>query len=153
MQRFKAKAETTAITVNGFTLKSDTAVTTVDLQDGVKDVEVTVNGEAVDGLKWDINSKKEVKINFNEVEIATRESATFAVNFVFVDGFEDLGRVIKLDLAKTDFNAVEKKTGSRVTVEAGLVGYTQTINGGKITLTNVKLGTVEAGPETDDVVF
>ena len=150
VQRFKAKAESTPITVNGFTLKD---AGTVDLQDGVDDVEVTVNGEAVKGLTWEVNSKDELKINFNEVEIATRESATFAVNVTFVNGFEDLWLNVKLSLATTDFNAVEKKTWARVTVPTGLAGNTYTINGGKITLTNTKLGTVEASAETDDVIF
>jgi hypothetical protein len=50
--------------------------------------------------------------------------------------------------------AVEKKTGSRVKVDPDAVIdlYTYTFNGSKITLTNTKLGTVEAVAGTSDVV-
>jgi hypothetical protein len=112
-----------------------------------------VNDEKVSNLDWSINSKEELKINFDEVEIAVRESAIFSVNITFVNGFDDLGNNIILSLAKEDFNAVEKKTGARVTVSDALAGNTYTIRGGKINLTNKKLGTVEASAETDDVVF
>ena len=107
VQRFKVKSEAAAISVNGFTLKNEGSV---KIRDGVEKVEVTVNDEKVDNLKWSINSKDELQINFDEVELAIRETSIFAVNFVFVDGFEDLNKTIKLSLAKSDFNATEKKT-------------------------------------------
>ena len=125
----------------------------VKIRDGVEKVEVTVNDEKVNNLKWSINSKDELQINFDEVELAIRETSIFAVNFVFVDGFEDLNKTIQLSLAKSDFNAEEKKTGSRVDISAALAGNVYTIRGGKIELTNTKLGTVEASSETNDVVF
>jgi hypothetical protein len=155
VQRFKAKAESSTIVVNGFTLKD---AGTVDLQDGVADVEVTVNDEAVKGLTWEVNSKDELKINFDEVEIATRESATFAVSVTFVEGFEDLGRDITLSLAKEDFNAVEKKTGARVSVDAPVKmdhsWKVYTFNGSKIKFSNTKLSsTIDAAQGSEDVVI
>jgi hypothetical protein len=111
--RFKARAEAAAIQVNGFTLKSQS---TVDLQDGVAKVEVLANDEKVSNLKWSINSKDELQINFDEVELAIRENVMFVVNVTFVDGFEDLNKYVKLQLENADFNATEKKTGARVTI-------------------------------------
>ena len=150
VQRFKVKSEAAAISVYGFTLKNEGSV---KIRDGVEKVTVTVNDEKVDNLKWSINSKDELQINFDEVELAIRETSIFAVNFVFVDGFEDLNKTVRLTLAKSDFNATEKKTGSRVDVDAALPGNIYTIRGWKIELTNTKLGTVEAAADTDDVVF
>ncbi len=152
VQRFKVKAETSSITVNGFTLKQSSAAS-MKLKDNVESLEVTVDGDILKNVTWDINSKDEVKINFDSIDIETRSSATFAVNFIFVKDLEDLGKTIQLTMATADFNAIEKKTGARVTVENTLAGYLYTINGGKINLTNTKLGTVEASAETDDVVF
>ncbi len=152
VQRFKVKAETSSITVNGFTLKQSSAAS-MKLKDNVENLEVTVDGNALKNVTWDINSKDEVKVNFDSIDIETRSSATFAVNFIFVKDLEDLGKTIQLTMATADFNAIEKKTGARVTVENTLAGYLYTINGGKINLTNTKLGTVEASAETDDVVF
>ena len=156
--KFKLEAWNSALSVNGFTL---TNAGSIDLDDNLADVEVLIAWEAVKGLEWSVD-KKELKINFNDVEIAAKANVMVTVNVTLVDTFEDFNENIDISIVKpSHINAVEKKTGSRVS----LVGDVDTtsiplatrtaklFNWGQIRLSGEKLWTVNAAAGSSDVVL
>ena len=150
--KFKVKASTSPILVKGFTL---TNVGDLDLADFLDKVEVLANGTAVKWVKASMNKEDQLVISFNDYELAAKESVTFSVNVSFED-FDEYGAEVKLWLAKsTDFNAVEKKTGARISFEempAVADWAAHKFNGSKIKLENTKLGNVESAAGSTDIV-
>jgi hypothetical protein len=66
-------------------------------------------------LKWKINKDDELVLSFDDIEVAGKETATIAVNMSFTEEFDNLNKSVQYyinDLTK--FNAVDKKTGARV---------------------------------------
>jgi hypothetical protein len=68
-------------------------------------------------LKWNINKSDELVLSFDEVEVEGKETATIAVNMSFTEEFDNFGANGKVqyyiaDLTK--FNAIDKKTETRV---------------------------------------
>jgi len=148
--KIKIKGTNTTALVNGFVLTNEGDL---DLKDWLDDVKVTVDGKSVKST-WSLD-KEELTISFDDVEIAQKTSSVFAVSVSLADDFDDFGDAINFQIAKwSDLKATEKKTGARVTVDPDAVIdlYTYAFNGSKITLTNTKLGTVEAVAGTSDVI-
>jgi hypothetical protein len=163
---------TNAITVNGFTLHQ---YGTMSAEDFVENVVVTANGEKVSGLKTSFNKDDELVVSFNDVEVAARKNVTFAVSANLGNEFDEYTKTIAYAIQDSDdVSALEKKTGARVSVtsNAGTATVTwdavakkrvngandwswpvYTFNGGKIKLTNTKLGNIDAAAGSTDVVI
>ena len=111
--RVKAPADA-AILVRGFTLADD-AENWIEADKFAEDVEVTVNGEKVKGLKWSFNKDDELVISFDDVEIAGKETATIVVKMSLNEEFDNIGAWVAYYIEDlTKFNATDKKTGTRV---------------------------------------
>jgi len=171
LAKFRVKAPSdAAILVKGFTMNDDVINTTdaetkkattiaqkIDAAKYVKDVEVTVDGKEVSGLKWKINKDDELVISFSDVEISAKQTSTFAVKASFNEDFNEFGYSIQYNIADmTKFNALDKKTESRVTAQdtylpSDITWTTYTINGSKIKLSGTKLGTVNAAAGATNV--
>ena len=156
--KFQVKAPAdTAILARGFTLKN---AGDLDLNDFLDKVTVTFDGEKVDGLKYSTNKSKELVISFDEVEIAAKKNGTFVVNMTLTDDFDEYNKTVNAYIASTDkFSAVDKKTESRVRISNDMTAAswleawpTYTFKGGKIKITNTKLGRIEAAYGSEDVV-
>jgi len=160
--KFRVKAsDDSAAVVKGFTLKNDGALPAgvanrIDVEDVLKDVTVTVDDKEVKWVKY-TTDKDELTISFDDVEIPAKWYATFAVSIELTD-FEDYGRAIVYRIVKIgDFNAIEKKTGTRISDTTPssfpITMKAYTFKGGKVKLTNTKLGNVEAAYNSTDVVI
>ena len=163
--RVKAPADA-AILVKGFTLK-DAHNNAIDADKYAKDVEVTVNGKEVSGLKWNINKDDELVISFSEIEVAGKETATIAVNMSFNEEFDKFNQAVTYYIEKlSNFNATDKKTETRVSEDpaysiallaaklAQANGWTEyTFNGGKVKISGSKLGTVNAAANSSNVLI
>ena len=149
--RFRLKANNSAIIVNGFTLTNN-ATKKVDLEKNLDKVEVIANGEKV-SAKYSVNKDDQLVITLsNEYELAAKKAVSFVVNASLTD-FEDYGYGVKFELAANDLKAIEKKTETRVTVDADDAEWAEhTFRGGKIKLTNTKLGNVDAAAGSVSVV-
>ena len=156
--KFQVKAPAdTAILARGFTLKNDGEL---DLNEFLDKVTVTFDGEKVDGLKYNTNKNKELIISFDEVEIAAKKNGTFVVNMTLADDFDEYNKAVHAYIASYDkFSAVDKKTESRVRISNDMEATswaeswpTYTFKGGKIKITNTKLGRIEAAYGSEDVV-
>ena len=91
-------------------------------------------------------------ISFNDVEIAAKKKAEFIVSMSFNDDFDSYGKKLQYTLKKDeDFNAIDSKTESRVKPARPDSWPTYTFNGGKVKLTNTKVGAVDAAYGSEDV--
>jgi len=155
--RIQVKAGAAAIDVNGFSFTNEAsagvlndagnAINLLDLSDFIDEVTVTADGKKVDGISYTAK-KKDLKVSFDDVSIDSKKNATFAINVTFKN-LDELGKDIHLVLkADSDINAVESKNQARVkidTVPNANAFPVYTLNGGKITLSNVKLSkTIDA---------
>jgi hypothetical protein len=124
VSRLRIAASNAAILVNGFTLTNVASGShgtvddvALDLDEFVKDVKVTVDGKEVSGLNWTANKDNELVVSFDEAEIAINKNAQF-VTSIAMENFDDYGHVARLVLKNSgDLKAIEKKTGSRVSVK------------------------------------
>ena len=158
VSRIKVSASNAAILVNGFTL-TNKATSPVSLDEFVKDLKVTVDGSDVKGLKWSVNKDNEVNISFDEIEIAINKNAQFTTS-IAMENFDEYGNNVELQIVQAwDFKALEKKTGSRVSVKNANALSTKlwknyTFNGSKIKFVNGKLSsTVDAAQGSQDTVI
>ena len=97
--RFKVNAGASAVYVKGFTL-TNKASSPVDVAEFLDKVTVLADGEEVKA-KYSVNKDNQLVISFDEVEIASKKSATFVVNMSFADDFDDYGRSIQYAIEKT----------------------------------------------------
>ncbi len=159
--KFKVRAaDDSAIVVNGFTLKNVAESLKLDVEDYLADVEVYVDDEEVKGVKYSTD-KDELTVSFNDVDVAAKESATFSVN-IELSQLEDYGQHIQYSLQWiSDFRAVEKKTGARISSDSFkdqawsaivLKMKDYTFAGGKVRINNEKLGAVDAAIDATDVL-
>lgn len=150
--RLQVKSNGAEIAVKGFTLKNNGSL---DVEDFIDEVTVKADGKEVDGLKWKTDRDGKLTLSFNESKIEMNKRATYVIS-ASLKGLDDYNKTVDYYLeSTTDFNALEKKTGARVTVtgsalSAGAVIYT--FKGGKIKLSNTKLSKVEASQSAEDVV-
>ena len=149
LARFQVKAGNSAVAVNGFTLTNDailsgtigSGLSRVDLDKFVDEVIVTLgDGTKLSNVKFDANRDDELKVSFDEVEVAINKNVIFVVEVVFKD-FDDYGKVVRFQLKNTgDLNVVEKKTWARASLKTKNVAmHTYLFQGGKIEVTNEKL--------------
>ena len=151
--KFQLRAGDAALIVNGFTL-TNTAANKLDMTKFVDKVEVLANGTPLKGVTFKATRDDKLVLSFDKQEIDIRGRVTYVVRVTLKD-FDDYSKELKLAIADpSDFNALEKKTETRVTVNTtGSVWTTHTFNGGKVRLSNTKLGTVDAAQGSSDVVF
>ena len=150
--RLKVKAGSSIIYLKGFTLTNDG---TLDMADFLDKLTVKADGKEVEGLKFSVNKDDQLVITFDDMTIDMNKSALFVISASFKD-FDDYGKTVAYYLEKdSDINAVEKKTWARLTVDgarkkANAVHHA--FNGGKIKLSNNKLGKIDASQGSEDVV-
>ncbi len=150
--RLKVKAGPSIIYVKGFTLTNDG---NLDMADFLDKLTVKADGKEVEGLKFNVNKDDQLVISFDELTIDMNKSALFVITASFKD-FDDYGKNVAYYLKeKSDINAVEKKTGARLEVEGNYKkadAVSHAFNGGKIKLSNEKLGKIDASQGSEDVV-
>ncbi len=150
--RLKVKAGWSIIYLKGFTLTNDG---TLDMADFLDKLTVKADGKDVEGLKFSVNKDDQLVITFDDMTIDMNKSALFVISASFKD-FDDYGKTVAYYLEKdSDINAVEKKTWARLTVDwnykkANAVHHA--FNGGKIKLSNDKIGKIDASQGSEDVV-
>ena len=163
LARLKIKANTVDgagkdILVKGFTLTNDLKdeeEKALDMKEFLDDVTVTVDSKEIKA-KATANKDDELVITFSEdVEIAMNKSALFVISATFKD-FDAYGDAVKYKLAKEwDLNAVEKKNGTRVTVNYNNAKewIKHVFAGGKIKLSNTKLWNIDAAQASEGTVI
>ena len=130
----------------------------LDLDEFVSKVKVTADGKEVSGLKYSVTKDNEIVLSWNTIEVAINKDVQLVVS-VAMEGLDEYGKIVRLVLDETgDLNAVEKKTGARVTVKAPAASNNSwkvyTFNGSKIKFTNTKLAsTIDAAQGSEDVVI
>ena len=130
---------------------------TLDLDEFVSKVKVTADGKEVSGLKYSVSKDNELVLSWNTIEVAINKDVQLVVS-VALEGLDEFGKNVRLVLDETaDLNAVEKKTGARVTVTKPAVDDSNwkiyTFNGSKIKFSNTKLSsTIDAAQGSEDVV-
>ena len=143
LARLKIDRVTSAINLNGFTL-TNSGSDKVDLVRYLDKLTVTKDGEKVSGLKFKTTKDDEIVITFDSIELPINKTATFVIEGTFNDEFDDYGKKVNLVVEESsDFNAVEKKTGARLTVTPATAGVEKLFQGGKIKISNTKLGNVD----------
>jgi hypothetical protein len=125
------------------------------MEDFLDKLTVKVDGENVAGLKYSINKDEQLVVSFDEITLDMNKSKIFVISASLED-FDDYGKAVAYYLAtESDFNAVEKKTGARLEVK-GQWGKAYAVrhafNGGKIKLSNNKLGKIDASQGSEGVV-
>ena len=147
VSKFKVKAPAdSAILVRGFTL-TNTGSDKVDIERYLDRLTLTVDGK---NLKSSYNISKSdrdsVVISFSDVEVAAKKSVEFVVSMSFNEDFADYGKSINLVIAEPEhFSAIDAKTESRVKpATSGITWPTYNFLGGKVKLSNVKVGNVDA---------
>ena len=152
VSKFKVKAPAdSAILVNGFTL-TNTGTDLVDVERYLDKVVVKADGKDLKA-KYNVNRNKQLVVSFDDVEVAAKKNVEFTVEMSFNSDFEDYGKTIQYAIAETtDFNAVDAKTESRVKPDlSGITWPVYNFLGGKVKLSNVKVGNVDAAYGAVDV--
>ena len=154
--RLKVKAGSSIVYVKWFTLTNG-ATKALDMGEFLDKLTVKVDGKDVEGLKYSVNKDDQLVISFDEMTIDMNKSALFVISASLKD-FDDYGDAVAYYLEEeSDINAVEKKTGARLTVIGTAVGVagnavSHTFNWGKVKLANTKLGNIDASQGAEDVV-
>lgn len=139
------------------TYTSKVSYSALDLDEFVSNVKVTADGKEVSGLKYSISKDNELVLSWNTIEVAINKDVQLVVS-VALEGLDEFGKNIRLVLDETaDLNAVEKKTGARVSVVAPKANdyswKVYTFNGSKIKFSNTKISSiVDAAQGSEDVV-
>jgi len=152
VSKFKVKAPAdSAILVRGFTL-TNKATSKVDVEEYLDEAVVLVDGKEIKA-DYSVNRDEQLVIAFDDVEVAAKQSVEFVVKASFADDFDDYGNSIKYAIdVESDFSAVDAKTESRVKPEvAGISWPTYKFLGGKVKLSNVKVGAQDAAYGSEDV--
>ena len=130
----------------------------LDLRRYLEKAEVTVDGDTVSST-WEVNKDDQLVISFKkDVELAAKDNKEFVVSASFGDNFyNDYGKVLQLGILDTaDFNATDSKTSSRVTIGTDIKGATwptYVFKGGKVKVTNTRLGNVDGAQGANDIVI
>ena len=153
----KVTAGASILSVNGITL-TNVASDALELDEFVKDVKVTADGKEVKGLKFNVTKDNELVLNWDTIDVEINKNVQL-VTSISMEGLDKFGKHVKLALADSgDLNAVEKKTGARVSVTAPKKTDSNwklyTFNGSKIKFSNTKLSaTIDAAQGSQDVVI
>jgi hypothetical protein len=130
----------------------------MNLDDFVSDVKVTADGKEVSGLKFNVTKDNELVLNWDTIEVEINKDVQLVVS-IAMENLDKFGNVVRLVLNEQgDLNAVEKKTGARVSVDAPVKmdhsWRVYTFNGSKIKFSNTKLSaTIDAAQGSEDVVI
>ena len=151
--RIQVKAGNSAIIVKWLTLTNDG---NLDMAEFLDELTVTAEGKDVKGLKYNVNKDDELVISFDDVNVDLNKKVVFVISASFKD-FDAYGDTIKYYVAETsDINAIEKKNGTRVGLDISAAGKDKAklhkFAGGKIKLSNTKLGSVNAAQASEDIV-
>lgn len=150
--RFQLKAGNAALLVNGFTL-TNIAGNKLDMTKFVDKVEVLANGTPLKGVTFKTTRDDKLVLSFDRQEVDMRGRVTYVVRATLKD-FDDYSKVLQLKINEaSDFNAIEKKTQTRVSLKTDGTWTEHTFNGGRVRLNNAKIGTVDAAQGSSDVVF
>ena len=162
VSKFKFKApDDSAILVKGFTLtneesedadEDDVLMDVYDFLDA-GEVEVTVAGKSVKATT-SLNKEEELAISFkNPVEIAAKANVEFVVTAKLNSDFDEYGEYIHFVIAKSSDISATDKNWARITVawynSANYLRYY--FLGGKVKLTNNKLGNIDASINSTDI--
>ena len=142
--RLQVKAHDAIIYVKGFTL---TNASGLELGEYLDKLTVKVDGKDVEGLKYSVNKDDQLVVSFDEMTIEMNKSALFVIS-ASLEGLDEYNKAVAYYLDKeSDINAVEKKTGARLTVDGTALDKDEAIahafKWGKIRLTNNKLGNLD----------
>jgi hypothetical protein len=157
--KFKVTApDDSSIVLRGFTFAKGEN-NDLDLRKYFDSAEVTIAGEKVKNLEATVNKDDELVVTFKDVEVAAKSKSEVIVKISLTDDFDTFNKKVQLSLK--DFVAVDGKVSSRVsttnTLNASPVYYgefpTYTFKGGKIKLTNVKLGNIDAAQNSEDILI
>ena len=150
--RFRVKANSSAVVINGFTLTNNFEWNKVDIEKNLDKVEVLANGEKVN-VKYSVNKDDQLIISLADAyELGAKKNVSFVVNASLAD-FEDYTYGVQFELAANDLKATEKKTETRVTVEGADGTWAKhTFRGGKIKLVDAKIADAEAAQWSVGVV-
>ena len=158
VSKFKVKAPSdSSILVKGFTL-SMTGSDTFDLRRYLDKAELTVDGKSV-RISYEVNKDDKLVIALsNDVELAAKDNVEFVVSASFGDNFyNEYNKTLQLGiLEEADFSAIDSKTNSRVKIDTNIKAAswpTYKFNGGKVKLSNVRLGNVDWAQGSVDVVI
>jgi hypothetical protein len=155
ISKFKVKAPAdSSILVKGFTLSTSAGM--VDIRKYLDGAEVTIDGKSVSS-SWEVNKDDQLVISLKkDVEVAAKANVEVVVKATLTEDFDDYGKSLTLSIAKTaDFNAIDSKTESRVSIPAGSLATswpTYNFKGGKVKLTNTRLGNVDGAQNSEDIV-
>ena len=156
--RLKVKATNKDILVKGFTLTNKLQSTDteklLDMKEFLDELTVTVDSKEIKA-KASVNKDDELVVSFDgEVEVAMNKSALFVLSASFKD-FDAYGDAIRYELSNnSDFNAVEKKNGTRVELtNAAKPWVKHAFAGWKIKLSNKKLGNVDAAQASEGTII
>lgn len=150
--RFQLKAGNAALLVNGFTL-TNIAGNKLDMTKFVDKVEVLANGTPLKGVTFKTTRDDKLVLSFDRQEVDMRGRVTYVVRATLKD-FDDYSKALQLKINEaSDFNAIEKKTQTRVSLKTDGTWTEHTFNGGRVRLNNAKIGTVDAAQGSSDVVF
>jgi len=110
LARFQVKASNTAVRVNGFTLTNVAVTNKLDLDKYIDEVVVSLNdGTELKNIKAEANKDDELKVSFDDIEIAINKNVVFVVEATFKD-LDKFGTNVLLQFAKSsDLNVQEQK--------------------------------------------
>jgi len=152
--RLRIAAGNSDMIVKGFTLTNNGKV---DMKESLDKLTIKVDSKEV-SAKYNVNKDDELVVTFSDdVEIKMNKKATFVLEASFKD-FDDYGETVEYYIADTsaDFNAVESKNNSRVKIQTNAATKNDVtvykFNGGKIKLSNKKLGNVDAAQGSEWIV-
>ena len=152
--RLKVSAGDNAVLIKGFTL---TNAGKVDMKESLDELTVKADSKEIKA-KASVNKDDELVVSFNEdVLIDINKKVTFVLEASFKD-FDDYGESVEYYIAEEgDFNAVEKKNGTRVNLDItksnkSAKHTTYTFNGWKIKLSNTKLWNVDAAQASEGTI-
>ena len=107
--RFQVKASNTAVSVNGFTLTNVAATNKIDLDRYLDKVIVSLNdGTELKNVKFEANKDDELKVSFDDIEIAINKNVVFVVEATFKD-LDKFNKCLITICKSSDLNVQEEK--------------------------------------------
>ena len=149
--RFKVKAGNKDILIKGMTL---TNAGSLDMGEFLDELTVTVDSKEIKA-KGNVNKDDKLVVTFNDdVELAMNKSTIIVLSASLKD-FDDYGDTVKYGIADSaDFNAVEVKNGTRVSLTNNATTWKlHAFAGGKIKISSTRLGNVDAAQASEGTVI
>ena len=153
--KFKIKApQDSSIVVRGFTLENAwwtlTASQRLDINKFFDKVTVKVDWKEVKATAT-TDKNGELTVSFkNEVELSARQSVEVIVLASLNDDFDEYGKAIHFTMLSSGLSASDKND-ARISVNVSAAFIEYVFNGGKVKLTNNKLGNIDSALNSVDV--